>query len=81
MGRLAETVREQIADCAAASYASLSLPAAQRMMMFDAPTELGAYLQAHRVSGSAWRYECFAVGQAWVRRACTAAAPSGLLIR
>lgn len=50
MGRLSDTVREQIADCAAASYGSLSIPAAQKLMMFDSTAELGAYLQQHRVS-------------------------------
>ena len=48
MLRLADTVREQIADCAAASYATLSLDAAQRMMKFDSAPELAAYLRDHR---------------------------------
>lgn len=48
MGRLSDTVREQIADCAAASYGSLSIPAAQKMMMFESVAELGAYLAQHR---------------------------------
>ena len=48
MDRLAGTVREQIADCAASSYASLSLDAAQRMMKFDSSAELAGYLRSHR---------------------------------
>ncbi len=49
MARLAGTVREQIADCAAAAYKSLSVAAAQKMMMFESAGELASYLQEHRV--------------------------------
>lgn len=52
MARLSNTVREQIADCASASYKSLTVTAAQKMMMFDSAAELGGYLQSNRVRTS-----------------------------
>ena len=50
MARLTDTVRDDIADCAAASYAMLSLTAAQSMFKFESMRELAAYLQSRRVS-------------------------------
>ena len=49
MARLTDTVRDDIADCAAASYATLTLVAAQSMFKFDSMQELAAYLTTKRV--------------------------------
>lgn len=49
MQRLTAAVRDDIADCAAASYPSLGVDAAQRMFKFDSPAELAEYMRAKRV--------------------------------
>lgn len=41
--RLARTVRDDIADCAAASFGALSLDAAQKLLMFDSQADLLAF--------------------------------------
>ena len=52
MHRLTAAVRDDIADCAAAAYPSLSVGAAQRMFKFDSPAELAEYMRVKRVCGA-----------------------------
>lgn len=52
MGRLLDTVRDTIAECAEVSYESLSLDAAREMMMFDSADDLVRFIQT---SHSEWR--------------------------
>ncbi|RYG57275.1 hypothetical protein EON66_00770 [archaeon] len=54
VSELVHTARDDIADCAAASYPSLSLAAAQKMMLFDSQAELVSYLKEAKV----WRTCC-----------------------
>lgn len=51
MGQLVTTARDDIADCAEAAYPSLTLAAAQKLMMFDTPAQAAAHIAEHRVSG------------------------------
>jgi CSN8/PSMD8/EIF3K family len=48
VARLADTAREDIADCAAASYKSLSLAAAQKLFMLNSKEELLRFLRERR---------------------------------
>lgn len=52
--RLAHTVREDIADCAAASYATLSVAAAQRMLMLPSADATRDFLRSSRPD---WRVD------------------------
>ncbi|KAJ8608815.1 hypothetical protein CTAYLR_009349 [Chrysophaeum taylorii] len=54
MGRLRDTVRETVAECAEVSYDSLSLEAAREMMMFDTSHDLVAFI---RNSHADWRVQ------------------------
>lgn len=44
LSQLLQTVRENIADCAEIAYQSLELGDAQKMLIFDSPAELSAYV-------------------------------------
>ena len=48
MARLADTAREDIADCAAASYRRLSLAAARKLLMLDSTEALLRFLRERR---------------------------------
>ena len=48
VNKLADTAREDIADCAAASYRSLSLAAAQKLFMLASREELMRFLRERR---------------------------------
>lgn len=48
MGQLVTTARDDIADCAEAAYPSLTLAAAQKLMMFDTPAQAAAHIAEHR---------------------------------
>jgi 26S proteasome regulatory subunit N12 len=52
MGSIVKTVRDSIAECAQAAYASLSLDAAQKMLMLDSRDELFDF-----VASQAWTVE------------------------
>lgn len=52
--RLTQTVRDDIADCAAASFVTLSLQAAQKLFMFDSPAELKAFARSKVWRGGGW---------------------------
>ena len=54
INKLTDTVRDEIADCSASSYDTLSLDAAQRMMVFGSRDELLAYVQEKQ---PAWHVE------------------------
>ncbi len=49
MEQLTHTVRDDIADCAAASYVSLTAASAQKMFKFESQQELAEYLRDKRV--------------------------------
>lgn len=49
IAKLVDTARDDIADCAAVSYKSLSLTAAQQLMMFDSASALSNYIRASKV--------------------------------
>jgi hypothetical protein len=56
MDSLTHTVRDDIAECASASYASLSLAAAQKMFKFESAAELTDYVAKKQVRSSLrWR--------------------------
>lgn len=61
VARLATTAREDIADCAATAYKTLSLAAAQKLFMFDSREALLAFLREQRpdltVAGDAIVFE------------------------
>ena len=48
MSRLLDTVRDTVAECAEAAYASLSLEAAQDLLMFDNAQDLKAFVAAKK---------------------------------
>jgi 26S proteasome regulatory subunit N12 len=54
IAKLVDTARDDIADCAAVSYKSLSLTAAQQLMMFDSLSALSDYV---RSSKPEWRVD------------------------
>ena len=43
MEKLTQTVRDDIAECAAASFGTLSLPAAQKILMFESAADLKSF--------------------------------------
>ena len=53
MNRLTAAVRDDIADCAAAAYETLSVAAAQRMFKFESQREIVDYIAQQRVSSQA----------------------------
>merc|ERR1719215_1787900 len=48
MSKLRGTVRDEIADCSASSYDTLTLDAAQKMMVFSTRTELLSYIETNQ---------------------------------
>lgn len=52
MDKLAGTVRDDIADCAAAAYPSLSLAEAQRMLALASPADVAAYASGRGLNWS-----------------------------
>lgn len=48
LSKLVLTVRANIADCAEIAYQCLELADAQKMLLFDSPAELSAYIQEHK---------------------------------
>lgn len=48
LSQLLQTVRENIADCAEIAYQCLEISDAQKMLIFDSPTELNAYIQERK---------------------------------
>jgi len=48
VARLADTAREDLADCAAAAYRTLSLAAAQKLLMLSSRDELRRFLRERR---------------------------------
>jgi hypothetical protein len=52
MDSLTHTVRDDIAECASASYVTMSLPAAQKMFKFDSASELADYVAKKQVGST-----------------------------
>lgn len=48
MDKLTQTVRDDIADCAAASYSSLPIAAAQRLLMLDSAADTLAWVRSSK---------------------------------